>query len=50
LKIKGLRDVSKTLKIKELNLYTKATPKPHQNSKPLKIKHLTKFFGVLGVI
>jgi hypothetical protein len=30
--------------------YTKGTPKAHQNSKALKIKHLLKFFGVLGVI
>jgi hypothetical protein len=43
LKIKHLLDVSKALKIKHFSL----TPKPLQSVKPLKIKYLMKFFGVL---
>jgi len=32
---------------KKLQSHSKATPKPLQSIKPLKIKHLMKFFGVL---
>jgi hypothetical protein len=60
LKIKRLSDVCKSLKIKELMRgfvllsyvfrkmarNCKATAKPLQNSKPLKIKHLIEFFAV----
>jgi len=33
--------------VKKLQSHSKATPKPLQKIKPLKIKHLMKFFGVL---